>query len=90
MLPWQPILEAKLAVFYIPTLFVTLPFQNRLEYQKADGQVRNGVNFPTSHTNLVSFGSVTVEFCLLMFAPVQKNCKTRHIWPIISEHTLLI
>jgi len=49
---------------------VMLPFQNGLEYWNGDGQVRSALNVATSFTNLVSFGSVIPEFCLLIFVLV--------------------
>jgi len=38
----------KIGVFRGKKLFVALPFQNRLEYQNADGQLRSALNVATS------------------------------------------
>jgi len=40
MLPWQPILQAKLAFLAFQASFLALPFKNRSEYRKDNGHVK--------------------------------------------------
>jgi len=59
------ILEAKLVkLVYLPS-FVTLVFQNGLEYRNGDGRLNNNDGWPTLRRNLVSVGPVTLEFMRL-------------------------
>jgi len=47
--------------------FVALPFRNVLEYWNMNGQLGSAFNLATLYTNLVMFGAVTPEKCLLIF-----------------------
>jgi len=63
-------LSRKIGVFGRRIFIFALPFRNGLEYRNAYEQVRRALNVATSCTNLVRFGSVTLEFRLLIFVLV--------------------
>jgi len=46
--------------------FVTLPFQNGLEYRNTNGQVKSALNVATSCANTVMIGRVTPKKPLLI------------------------
>jgi len=46
--------------------FVTMPFQNRLEYRNGDGQLKSELNVATWCANMLMIGGVTPEKRLLI------------------------
>ena len=55
--------------------FVTLPFQNGLEYRNTNGQVKSALNVATSCANTVMIGRVTPKKPLLIVLLLWKKCK---------------
>jgi len=59
----------KISVFLRPINFVSLPFQNGLQYHNSDFKRFNVMNCSALCTILVTFGPVTPEFTLLTITP---------------------
>jgi len=60
MLPWKPILVAKLAKSAYSPSFVALVFQNGAEYRNSDFKRFSGNDLDTSYKNLVNSSPVPV------------------------------
>jgi len=67
-LPWKPIKVEK-SSFFGPISFVTLQFQNGLQYRNSNFKTVNRMNFSTLYTILVTFGPVSPEIARVTTAP---------------------
>jgi len=70
---WQPLLSAKSAEIGDMPSFLGLAFHDRWLYGKADGRINSAEVLSTSCKNLVNFGSLTLEFTVMVWRPFMRQ-----------------